>query len=152
MEFKYEVGISALIDAHRERVFDAFRDRAHIDEWWGPKVATMRTTVMDIKPGGLWKYELRSATGQTYPLEFLVEEVVRPQRLSYYQEDYDVDEHRLRGFKLLVTFEDKGRQTDVTMHMIYMSEAEQQQQKALGAENAIRETLERLNDYLAKKR
>jgi uncharacterized protein YndB with AHSA1/START domain len=47
-------------DAPRQKVWEAFTDPALIPLWWGPKGTTTEVVVMDVRPGGNWRYISRA--------------------------------------------------------------------------------------------
>ena len=61
-----EIVISRVIDAPRELVFDAFTDREHIAEWWGPNGFTTTIHAMEVRPGA-WptRITVRTTTRRT---------------------------------------------------------------------------------------
>ena len=50
--------------APRELVFSMYTEPEHVQNWWGPN--DWKTTVyqMDVRPGGIWHYCMRSEDGQ----------------------------------------------------------------------------------------
>jgi uncharacterized protein YndB with AHSA1/START domain len=55
-EMGREIVIERIVNAPRELVFDAWINPKHVDQWWGPNGFTNTTSVMDVRPGGVWRY------------------------------------------------------------------------------------------------
>src|SRR5438105_2667213 len=76
-----EFVISRTFDAPRDRLFKAWTEREHLMRWFGPKGFTMPVARLDLRPGGVFLYCLRSPEGQEMWGKFVYREVVPPQRL-----------------------------------------------------------------------
>ena len=139
-----EIVVDRLFDAPRELVFAAFTEREHIEQWWAPKSAT--THEMDVKPGGIWRYSQPiRGTDQPFKIEFI--EITRPSRLVY---DYGSDSANAQTARTIVTFEEEGGKTKVTLQLIFATAAERKQAVKYGAIVGAMQALETLADYLAK--
>jgi len=75
--------ISRLLDAPRSRVWQAFTGLERMKQWWGPKGFTVIDGKMDLRPGGIFHYSLRSADGFITWAKFTYREIVAPERLVY---------------------------------------------------------------------
>ncbi|SEU18126.1 SRPBCC domain-containing protein [Stigmatella erecta] len=65
--------------------------------------------LMNVKPGGTWRFLLTGPDGTKFPNRSTYREVVRPERLAY-RHDSDVDEDPA-AFEVTVTAEELGQQT-----------------------------------------
>lgn len=74
---------SRTFEAPRDLVWKAHTDCRHLKHWWGPKGFTMHHCSIDLRPGGLFHYGLRSGGGQEMWGKFTFREVVAPERLVY---------------------------------------------------------------------
>ncbi len=144
-----EIIITRLVDAPRERVFDAWTDREHIAQWWGPRGFTSTVSEMDVQPGGVWRYAMHGPDGLDYRNKAVYIEVAKPERLVYHHGD-DAAGDRGR-FHVAVTFAEEDKRTEVTMRMLFDSAAECERMKELGAVEGGNQTLERLEEFLGKK-
>ena len=68
-------------DAPRDRVFAAYTDPALIPEWWGPRGTTTIVDVMDVRPGGQWRFVARNADGTETAFRGTYREVTEPERI-----------------------------------------------------------------------
>ncbi len=137
-----------VIDAPRERVFEAWTDQAHIGEWFGPEGFTITIKSMDVKPGGKWIFVMHGPDGVDYDNEITYEEITPPERLVI---AYNATrEHNLKAFKAIVTFEDVDGKTKLTLRHILENAEERVKQEGIGAVEGGNQTLNRLEAYLAK--
>jgi uncharacterized protein YndB with AHSA1/START domain len=139
-----EMVISRNIGAPRERVFDAFTDRAHIGQWWGPNGFTTTTDEMEVRVGGVWRFTMSGADGTQYRNLVRYTAVDRAARLCYEHGD-DTSLH----FRTEVAFDEQGGETRVTLRLICKTAQQLEEMKKFGAEEGGQQTLERLERYLA---
>jgi uncharacterized protein YndB with AHSA1/START domain len=139
-----EMIISRLVDAPRERVFDAFTDREHIGQWWGPNGFATTTDAMDVSAGGVWRFTMHGADGTEYRNVIGYTRVERPAVLRYEHGD-DAGPQ----FSVEVGFALQGLATMVTLHMFCRTAQQLEEMKKYGAEEGGQQTLERLDRYLA---
>ncbi|MDZ4684796.1 MAG: SRPBCC family protein [Planctomycetaceae bacterium] len=141
-----EIVITRLIQAPRERVFDAWTDLRHLAIWWGPNGFTTTTDSIDVRPGGVWRFVMHGPDGRDYQNQITYLEVVRPERLRYRHggvEDVDVD------FHTTVTFEEVGDQTRVTLQSVFHSAEELARAiREYGADEGGKQHLGRLALYV----
>ena len=78
-----EIVTTRVIDAPRERVFEAFSDPARLARWWGPAGFSSTFHEFDFRPGGRWRFILHGPNGANYPNESVFVEMVKPERLVF---------------------------------------------------------------------
>ena len=141
-----EIVITRLIDAPRERVFEAFTDPAQVGEWWGPTGFTTTTHEMDVRAGGTWRFIMHGPDGVDYPNWIAYHEVVRPERLVYDHGGNRPDPE----FHVTITFADEGGRTRLTMRSLFPTAAAREyvvrEVKAIEGGN---QTLDRLVQFLS---
>lgn len=113
-----EFGVTRVIDAPRERVFEAWTDPDQLAEWWGPAgFSTPRSSVsIDAQPGGKWTATMKSDgdDGTEIPFYGVYKELEAPAVLSFTLIDEnhnDVDRAEL----VKVVFNDKGGKTELVL-------------------------------------
>lgn len=141
-----EISLTRLIDAPRERVFDAWTSPAALDRWWGPQGFTTTTTRIDIRPGGAWQYVMRGPDGTEYPNYIIFEEIVRPERITY---SHGETEGRPDDFHTTVIFEDAGGRTRLTMTSVFKSAEMREEALRFGALQGGHSTLDSLAEFTA---
>jgi uncharacterized protein YndB with AHSA1/START domain len=72
-----------VLDAPRERVFQAFSDPAQLAQWWGPDGFTSTFQGFAFEPGGVWTFVMHGPDGSTYPNESHFVEIVPPERIVF---------------------------------------------------------------------
>lgn len=117
--------IARVVDAPRERVWKAWTEIEQLKQWWGPKGFVVTHCKLDLRPGGLMHYCLRSPDGSDMWGRFSYREIVKPERLvwinSFSDKDGGVTFHPMmpgwpREMHTTVTFKDLGgKKTEVTV-------------------------------------
>lgn len=116
--------ISRVLDAPRDRVWQAWTEAEHLKHWWGPKGFTVTSLKIDLRPGGTMHYCLRMPDGKEMWGKFVYREIVKPERLvwinSFSDKDGGTTVHPMspdwpREMHTLVRFEDQGNKTRVTV-------------------------------------
>jgi uncharacterized protein YndB with AHSA1/START domain len=144
-----ELEVSRVLEAPRERVFEAWTRPEHVREWWGQKDSTLPVCEIDLRPGGVWRFVEHAADGNDYPFrgEFL--EVVPPERLVN-TFIFDVEPFNARPAIVTVTFDDLGGRTRVTEHMRFETPEDRDGMLQSGMETGAAESLDRLEALLAR--
>ena len=78
-----EFVISRRFDVPREFMFKLWTDPAHMQRWWGPKGVTVIHSKMDLRPGGIYHYCMRTPDGHEMWGKFVFREIVKPERLVF---------------------------------------------------------------------
>jgi uncharacterized glyoxalase superfamily protein PhnB/uncharacterized protein YndB with AHSA1/START domain len=139
-----EITVSRLFDAPRELVFAMWTDPEHIGNWFGLNGFTTTTHEMDVRPGGVWRHTMRGPDGNEFPNQIIYREVVKPERLVYSHVSPP-------PFQMTVIFAAAGSQTRLTAHMLFETAALRDRTiKQFGADEGLRQTLQRLNQAVTK--
>ena len=137
-----------VFDAPRDLVWKAWTDPKHIGEWWGPNGFTTTTDIMDVKPGGTWRFVMHGPDGRHYKNKIVYIEVEKPKRLVY--KHAGDEETEPVSFHVTVTFVEKEGKTELTMRSVFPSAEELARViKEYKADVGLSQTLNRLRDYLA---
>ena len=73
-----------VFDAPRELVFKAWTEADRLAQWWGPKGFSWVACKLDLRPGGLFHYAMRTPDGaHTMWGKFVFREVAPPERLAF---------------------------------------------------------------------
>jgi len=139
--------VTRVFDAPRDLVFDAWTDARHIGRWYGPNGFTITTHAIDVRPGGVWLFDMHGPDGVDYPNKITYKEIVKPERLVYDHGDAGAPGY----FQTTVTFEEEGAKTKLTMRMLFQSAAERETVvKTYHAIEGAHQTLDRLGEQLGK--
>ena len=66
-ELDREIVLSRVISARRDVVFSAWADAKHLPNWFGPAGFEIETKEIDIRVGGLWRFDMIAPNGRRYP-------------------------------------------------------------------------------------
>ncbi len=111
-----------IFDAPRALVFAAWTEPRHLAQWWGPNGFSTTTHSFDFRPGGVWRFVMHGPDGRDYQNRITFDEIVPPERIAYHHGGGD-DVEPVQ-FKTVVTFEDLGGKTKLTMRGIFPSAEE----------------------------
>jgi uncharacterized protein YndB with AHSA1/START domain len=78
-----ELVITRIFDAPRELVFKAWTKPERVKRWWGPNGWTLPVCKIDLRPGGVWRYCMRSPEGQDSRGKAVYHEIVELERNGY---------------------------------------------------------------------
>ena len=139
-----ELGISRLIHAPGELVWEAWTNPEHISQWWGPAGFKNSISKMEVKPGGEWEFIMHGPDGTDYKNKHIYKEIIRPEKI--------VMEHvTFPKFLMTATFEAQGNKTLVTLHSLFES-AEQLAEviKVFKADEGMKQNITRMDEYITK--
>ncbi|MEX1031415.1 MAG: SRPBCC domain-containing protein [Paenibacillaceae bacterium] len=78
-----EFELERIFDAPRELVFKMFTEPEHLARWWAPIPYTIPVCKIDLRPGGIWHYCMRSPEGHNHWAMSTYREIVEPERIVY---------------------------------------------------------------------
>jgi uncharacterized protein YndB with AHSA1/START domain len=150
--------LTRVFDAPRELVWKAWTEPEHFVRWWGPKGFTVPFCKIDLRPGGVMHFCMRSPEGRDFWNKGVFREVVEPERIvstdTFADEEGNLIEPAHYGMSpdwpsetlLTVTFVEHEGKTKLSLrHEVPESVAERN-----GARQGWTETLDRLAEYLAE--
>lgn len=142
-----ELIVNRTFNAPRELVWKAWTEPEHVVNWWGPKGFSIRTSEIDIKPGGIWRFIMKGSDGVEYPNKISFREIVNPERLVYTTSD-DIEDDPAQ-FQTIVNFVEQENKTILTMRLIFPSEEIREKVvNEYGAIEGANQTLDRLEEQL----
>jgi len=141
----YTLVIERVFDAPRELVFRAWVEPRHLVRWLGPRGFTGTVMAMDARPGGAYRFHLRSAEGSEYWQQGVFREIAEPERFVRTCVWADATGNPTGPETLMtVTFEEQGGKTKLTFQQVFESSAARDEHR-IGTASA----LDRLEQYLA---
>ena len=139
--------IERIFDAPRELVFKAWNEPKHLVRWLGPQGFTGTIIKMDARPGGGYRFHMRSPEGTEHWQQGVYRELVEPERLVSTYEWADAEGKPTRPETVLtVTFEDDHEKTKLTLHQAVFESVTARDLHNAGWTT----TLDRLAEYLAR--
>lgn len=142
-----QIRIERIFDAPRDRVFAAYTDPALIPEWWGPHDTTTIVDVMDVRPGGLWRFIARDCDGNETAFRGVYREITAPERIVQSWEWEGMPGHVSIE---TAEFEDLGDKTRMIGTTLFHTTEERDGMLNSGMEKGMNETFERLDALLAQ--
>ena len=139
-----EVILTRVFDAPPQLVWTAWTDPRHMAQWWGPKMFTNPVCELDLRPGGAITIHMRAPDGTVYPMTGTFREIVPPTRLVFTSVARDNDGNALLEGHNVITFEDVGGKTKVTVQSRAVGLVSFAPQMLAGMEAGWTQSLEKL--------
>jgi uncharacterized protein YndB with AHSA1/START domain len=140
-----EIVINRLVDAPRDKVWEAFTKEEHLKHWWGPNGFSITTHSFEIKEGGVWRFTMRGPDGRDYPNHIVFTKIVKPELMAH---DHGGDDGKVH-FQATIMLEEADGKTNVVMRSVFpTAEARDHVVKEYGAIEGGKQTLGRLADYV----
>jgi uncharacterized protein YndB with AHSA1/START domain len=135
-----------VLNASREHVVHAFREPEHFAQWWGPKGFRSTIHSFDFRQGGRLQLTLHGPDGADYENEYVVEEIVEPERIVISHPD------PAHYFQLFITLAEEGEnKTRLSWRQRFDTREHFEQVKSVVAE-ANEQNLDRLAAELGRAR
>ena len=138
--------ITRIFDAPRSLAFKAWTEPEHLVHWWGPQGFTLPACTMDFRPGGAYRFCMRSPEGVDHWLQGVYREIVEPERLVFTYAWEDAEGKPGHETLVTVTFAEHGEKTKLTMRQAIFETVTARDEHVRG----WTEALDHLAEYLAK--
>lgn len=137
-------------NAPGDMVWRAWTEPEHLVKWWGPRAFQTEVREMDVRPGGVWHYCMRSSEWGDAWGRAVYREVVAPERLSYLDAFSNEEGDMIPPeAETTMTFAEVDGVTTVTGETVYPSVEDVEKVLEMGVEAGMAETLDRLDELLA---
>ncbi|MBM6593439.1 SRPBCC family protein [Microvirga pudoricolor] len=145
-----EIVLSRVIAAPRRLVFSAWADPDQIPQWFGPDGFSIETREIDLRPGGLWRFDMVAPDGTRYGNRMRFLRVEAPALIEVeHGADEDDDPGR---FRMLVTFDEQSDgKTVLTLRQMHPSKERREGAIGFGAVEYGAQTLGKLAAHVAKR-
>ena len=77
------VKIARVFDFPRDLVFKMWTDPAKVAKWWGPERGVVVVSVVDPRPGGVMRIDVRTPAGVIHSMTGSFTEIAYPDRLVF---------------------------------------------------------------------
>lgn len=155
--------ISRIFDAPREKVWRAWTDREELMKWFGPKGSSIPHAKLDLRPGGVFHYAMRTQDGHTMWGKWIFREIVAPEKLvlisSFSDAQGGITRHPMSANWPLetlstTTFEEQDGKTKLTIRWAPWNATDTEHKTFADAHNGMQQgwggTFEQLAAYLTK--
>jgi uncharacterized protein YndB with AHSA1/START domain len=143
----HDIIITRSFDAPRELVFKAFTEADAVRQWWGQRSTETIIDEFEARAGGRWRLVERDGEGNEYGFHGVYHEATAPERIVYTFEFEGMPGHVLLE---TVTFEEQDGRTLMTDVSVFQSVADRDGMLQSGMESGAAESMDRLDEYLAK--
>lgn len=137
--------------APRTLMFQIFTQPEHLKRWWAPRPYTIPVCTIDLQPGGIWHYCMRSPEGQDQWARSVYREIVPPEKLTYTTTFADEHANPIEGMPehltTLVFMEEAGK-TSVTARIQFASAAALKVAVGIGMLQGMSMTWDYLVEYV----
>ena len=144
--------VARTFNAPRDLVFQAYTDPDALKQWFGPEGWPLTVSTMDFRVGGTWHYCMTGPEGEEAWGIATYDEIVAPERLVYRDAFSDADGNIVPPESAVtIEFVEQGpSETSLQITSIFASNDERDQVIAMGMEEGMAQTLDHLEEYLAK--
>ncbi|HEY3331038.1 MAG TPA: SRPBCC family protein [Capsulimonadaceae bacterium] len=88
--------VTRTVNAPRDLVFTLWTDPNHLAKWWGPKGFECITKKLELRPGGVYHYHMKTDSNEMWG-KFVYREVTPPSRLVFLSSFSDADGNTARA-------------------------------------------------------
>lgn len=145
-----EIVIARVVDAGRDTAFQAWADPTQIVQWFGPAGFQLETIEINIRVGGMWRFDMIAPDGTRYSnrMEFL--RIDSPHLIeASHGTDADNDPDK---FRMLITFDEQANgKTVVTLRQMHPTTKRRNTVISFGAVEYGGQTLDKLAKHAAER-
>lgn len=142
-----EIVLVRILNAPRQAVFGAWTDADAFCRWFGPEGFTCTVQEMDVRVGGLARFEMTAPDGTVYTNRFEYLEVVPGVRLVL-DHGSDIDDDPAR-FRVTITFDEQpDGKTVVTLRQLHPTAQQRTAAIGFGAVELGLQTMDKLARHL----
>ncbi len=128
-----ELVLTRLIDAPREKLFQAWTDPKLLTQWFTPSPWTTPHAELDVRPGGSSLVIMRGPDGNEFPNHGVYLEVVENERLVLTDAYTKAWEPAEKPFMTaIITFADEAGQTRYTARVLHWTVADREAHEKMG--------------------
>lgn len=137
--------LQRVIQAPRSLVWGEWLNPETLPLWWGPDGFSCRTTMIDLRTGGEWVFDMIAPDGTVFPNHHRYHEVRPEERIGY---TLLWRENGPKHAYAWASFEDQSGAAKVTLGMVLSTAAEFQAAKGFGAVELRLQTLGKLERFV----
>lgn len=134
---KLDLVLERIVDVPRELVWKAWTIPEHLKKWFTPAPWTTVDCEIDLRPGGIFRWVMRSPEGQEFPYVGCYLEVVGNEKLVWtvalgpgYRPSNWMSE--VPSFTAVITLEPDGKGTKYTARLLHKDEEGRNRHEEMG--------------------
>ena len=146
-----EFVVERQFSAPRTLMFQVFTQPEHLKRWWAPQPYTIPTCTIDLRPGGIWHYSVRSPQGQEHWSRSVYHEIVPPEKLVYTSTFADEYANPIEGIPEHLTtilFTEEAGKTKATARIQFGSAEALKVALDMGMQQGVNMTWDSLIEYV----
>lgn len=147
-----ELTVERIVGIPAGLAWEGWTEPEHIARWWGPKRWTTTIYEMDVTPGGVWRYSLKSdeQSGEEVFCRAVYEEVTAPCKLVYTDSFADRDWKIVANSEMLTTvlFEEAPGGTRLSIVTQFANVEQLESAEAMGMIEGFSDAYDRLEQYI----
>jgi uncharacterized protein YndB with AHSA1/START domain len=143
--------VERTFNAPRALLFQVFTQPEHLKRWWAPQPYTIPTCTIDLRPGGIWHYSMRSPDGQEHWARSVYREIMPPEKLVYTSTFADEHANPIEGVPehlITIIFTEEAGKTKATAYIQFSSAEALQVAFDMGMQQGMNMTWDSLIDYV----
>ncbi len=120
----HEFKLTREFNAPRSLMFKVWTEAEHLKNWWGPAGLEVGVAKLDLRPGGVFHYSMKTPDGNMMWGKFVYREIIEPTKLEFVASFSDADEGYTRHpmaagwpVEILSTIEFTEHEGKTTLHM-----------------------------------
>jgi uncharacterized protein YndB with AHSA1/START domain len=154
---RFDLVLTRTVDVPRALVWEAWTKPEHIKKWFTPAPWTTVGCEIDLRPGGIFRFVMRSPEGKEFPYESCYLEVAKPEKLiwtralgpgyrpmSYLPGTVDIP------FTCILTLVDRGGKTDYTARVLHKDDADRKKHEEMGFHLGWNQCLDQLVEMVKR--
>ena len=142
----FELVMSRVINAPRDRVFEAWTKPEQMTQWFAPKPFQLIVGKMDFRPGGRFSMAMRGPNGEDFPFTGTYREIVPPVKLSWTGEFPNGPADQM---STVISFEEEGQRTKLHVRQTFHLMTPEIEHATKGAKQGWTMTLDQLEAFCA---
>lgn len=147
-----ELTVERIVAMPSKLAWKGWTEPEHITRWWGPKGWTTTVYEMDVRPGGIWRYSLKSDdnSGHEAYCSAVYEEVGAPHKLVYIDSFADANWKSVNDSEMHTTvlFEEVNVGTRLSIVTKFANSEQMENAEAMGMIEGFTDAYDRLEQYL----
>lgn len=146
---KYDLVLDREIDVPVDLVWKAWTTPEHLKHWFVPKPWTIKSCVIDLRPGGEFSSVMRSPEGDEFPNNGCYLDIVPNKRLVF--TDTLLPGYRPSPnpfFTAVLDFTAKGERTQYTATAIHGTEEQRKKHEEMGFHGGWGTVLEQMVEFI----
>ncbi len=136
-----QITLMRLVAAAPALVWRCWTDPALLPVWFGPEGYSCKTKEIDLRPDGLWRFDMIAPDGTVFVNRHRHTLWRAPERLEFLM---DADDDAAEPMQVVVTLEPQGGGTLLTQTITFPSAMAKQGALAFGADRLGQQTLAKL--------